>query len=102
MSFLERVQPTVRQLLKNYRRYLTRYDSLLSYSVLGIVGGMASGLVVLAFELAIREVAGLFGVGGGGEGFESLPQWMAFALPAGGATALPLAPACQWPARKAP
>jgi H+/Cl- antiporter ClcA len=78
----------VRQLLKNYRRYLTRYDSLLSYSVLGIVGGMASGLVVLAFELAIREVAGLFGVGGGGEGFESLPQWMAFALPAGGATAL--------------
>jgi len=78
----------VRELLQNYRRYLTRYDSLLSYSVLGIVGGVLSGLVVLAFELAIREVARLFGVGDGGEGFESLPRWMAFALPAGGATAL--------------
>ncbi|MEE4145046.1 MAG: chloride channel protein [Halieaceae bacterium] len=78
----------MRELLKNYRRYLTRYDSLLSYSVLGIVGGVASGLIVLAFELAIREMAGLFGVGNAGEGFEDLPQWMAFALPAGGATVL--------------
>jgi len=78
----------VRPLLTNYRRYLTNYDSALSYAVLGIVGGVASGLVVLAFELAIREVARLFGVGAGGEGFEELPRWMAFALPAGGATVL--------------
>jgi CIC family chloride channel protein len=78
----------VRDLLKNYRRYLTNYDSALSYAVLGLLGGVASGLVVLAFELAIREVAHLFGVGAGGEGFEDLPRWMAFALPAGGAAGL--------------
>ncbi len=78
----------MRDLLKNYRRYLTNYDSALSYALLGILGGVASGLVVLAFELAIREVARLFGVGAGGEGFESLPRWMAFALPAGGAAGL--------------
>lgn len=77
-------------LLKSYRRYLTRYDSVLSYAVLGIVAGVASGLVVLAFELSIREVARVLGVGGGGEDFESLPRWMAFALPAGGATLLGL------------
>lgn len=80
----------MRQLLKNYRRYLTRYDSALSYAVLGIVAGIASGLVVLAFELAIRECARLFGVGDGGEGFETLPRWLAFALPAGGASVLGL------------
>ncbi len=87
MFFLQIVWP-VRELLKNYRRYLTKYDAALSYSVLGVVGGVASGLVVLLFELAIKEMAGLFGVGHGGEGFENLPQWMAFALPAGGATLL--------------
>jgi chloride channel protein, CIC family len=43
---------------------------------------------VLAFELAIRAVARMFGVGGDGEGFEDLPRWMAFALPAAGASVL--------------
>ncbi len=61
---------------------------MLAYSVLGIVGGMASGLVVLAFELAIRESGRpRGGVAGCGEGFEALPRWLAFALPAAGATA---------------
>lgn len=78
----------MRKLLNNYRRYLTNYDSVLAYSLLGIVGGMASGLVVLAFELAIRELPRLWGVGGGGEDFESLPYWLLFALPAGGAALL--------------
>ncbi len=75
----------VRESLKNYRRYLTNHDSAMAYAALGVVGGVASGLVVLAFDLAIRAVARLFGVGGGGEGFEDLPRWMAFALPAAGA-----------------
>tara|TARA_R110001599_G_scaffold192503_1_gene387891 strand:+ start:7667 stop:9394 length:1728 start_codon:yes stop_codon:yes gene_type:complete len=80
----------VREILKKYRRYLTNYDAMLPYSVLGVVGGVASGLIVLAFEMAISEVAKLFGVGNGGEAFEDLPQWMAFALPAGGAAVLGL------------
>jgi CIC family chloride channel protein len=77
----------VRHLLHNYRRLLINYESLLAYSMLGVAGGVASGLVVLAFELAIRELSRVWGAGGG-EGFESLPHWMVFALPAGGATVL--------------
>ncbi len=78
----------MRKLLNNYRRYLTNYDSVLAYSLLGIIGGLASGLVVIAFELAIRELPRLWGVGGGGEDFESLPPWLLFALPATGAMLL--------------
>jgi CIC family chloride channel protein len=78
----------LRKLLDNYRRRLTNYESVLAYSILGVVGGIASGLVVLAFEVAIGELALLWGVGDGGEDFEALPRWALFALPAGGATVL--------------
>lgn len=78
----------MRKLLDNYRRRLNNYESVLSYSLLGVLGGIASGLVVLGFELAIIELSRLWGVGNGGEGFEALPRWMLFALPAGGATLL--------------
>jgi len=84
----------VQNFLKNYRRYLASYNSALAYALLGVVGGIASGLVVLAFDLAIREVARLVGVGNGGEGFEALPPLMLFALPAGGALLLGL---LYWP-----
>jgi len=75
----------LQRLLDKYRRTLTNHESILSYAVLGIVGGVASGLVVLAFEHAIGAMAALWGVGGGGEHFEALPLWAIFALPAGGA-----------------
>lgn len=78
----------MRTLFHKYRRYLTNYDSVLAYSLLGLVGGLASGLVVLGFELAISFTAGLWGVGNGGEDFESLPVWLHFALPATGALVL--------------
>ncbi|MCB1688909.1 MAG: chloride channel protein [Halioglobus sp.] len=81
----------MRHWLNSYRRHLINYESILAYSVLGVVGGVASGLIVLAFELGIRQLSIGFGVGGNGESFESLPQWMIFALPAGGATLLGLA-----------
>ena len=81
----------MRNLLSNYRRHLTNYESVLAYSLLGVVGGVASGLVVLAFELAIGELARVWGVGNGGEDFEALPRWALFALPAGGATVLGVA-----------
>ncbi|MEM6580846.1 MAG: chloride channel protein [Pseudomonadota bacterium] len=78
----------MREILSKYRRYLTNYEALLPYSILGVIGGIASGLVVLAFEHAIVQVGTILGVGNGGEAFEDLPYWMAFALPAGGAIAL--------------
>ncbi|MEM8660245.1 MAG: chloride channel protein, partial [Pseudomonadota bacterium] len=80
----------MREILSKYRRYLTNYEALLPYSILGVIGGVASGLVVLAFEHAIVQVGTILGVGNGGEAFEDLPYWMAFALPAGGAIALGL------------
>lgn len=80
----------MRNLLNSYRHQLTNYESVLAYSLLGIVGGLASGLVVLGFELAIGELARVWGVGDGGENFEALPPWALFALPAGGATILGL------------
>ena len=70
------------RLLGQYRRYLTNYESALAYALLGVVGGVASGLVVIAFEISIRQLALLWGVGAGGDGFEALPHWLLFALPA--------------------
>lgn len=81
----------MRKLLSKFRYQLADQQALLSYSLLGVVGGVASGLVVLAFELAIFELGALWGVGNKGEQFETLPQWMLFALPAGGATLLGIA-----------
>lgn len=62
----------MRNLLHSFRRQLTNYESILAYSLLGIAGGVASGLIVLAFDLAISELS-LWGVGNHGEGFEALP-----------------------------
>ena len=90
----------MRNLIRDYRQYLSNYDSLLAYSVLGLVGGIASGVVILAFELAITEVAALWGVGDRGDGFEALPQYMHFLLPALGALANgshPPPPICSTP-----
>jgi H+/Cl- antiporter ClcA len=80
----------VRNLLTRYRQKLTSYEAALAYSLLGIVGGLASGVVVIAFERSIGALAELWGVSGG-EDFESLPRWLAFALPAAGALLLGIA-----------
>ncbi len=76
------------KLLEKYRRLLYDYESVLPYALLGLVGGVASGLVVLAFEWAIVLLAELWGVGQRGDGFESLPRWQQFGLPLGGALVL--------------
>ncbi|MCP4842645.1 MAG: chloride channel protein, partial [Halieaceae bacterium] len=82
------LEPAVRLLLSHYRRQLVNYESVLAYSLLGILGGLASGLVVLAFELSIDELGSLWGVGSSGADFEGLPRWLHFALPVGGALLL--------------
>jgi H+/Cl- antiporter ClcA len=80
----------VRDLLTQYRDTLTDYRSLLPYAVLGIIGGVASALVILAFDQCIRLLAASWGVGGG-EDFEALPRWLHFTLPVVGAGLLGLA-----------
>jgi chloride channel protein, CIC family len=77
-------------LLSKYRQSLTHYESIPSYAVLGIVGGLASGLGILGFEWAIIRLAQLWGVGSAGENFEALPPWALFVLPAAGAALLGL------------
>lgn len=78
----------MQNLIDNYRRYLTNYDSVLAYSVLGIVGGVASGAMILLFETAIIQLAAVWDVGDEGDGFEALPRFMHFALPVCGALVL--------------
>ncbi|PLW68244.1 chloride channel protein [Pseudohalioglobus lutimaris] len=80
----------MRKQINNYRQLLTNYDSVLAYSLLGVVGGIASGLVILAFEQSIVLVAAVWGVGERGEDFESLPPMMHFLLPVAGAVILGL------------
>lgn len=76
------------QLFSKYRYLLTEYESVLAYSLLGVVAGIVSGLVVLAFELTLVQISAAAGVGNFGEGFEALPRAMHFALPVGGALCL--------------
>ncbi|TCO71890.1 chloride channel protein [Chromatocurvus halotolerans] len=73
-----------------YRRSLRRYESAFAYAVLGIVGGLASGFAVIAFEYAIHGLAGLWQVNRG-ETFETLPRLWIFALPTLGGIALGVA-----------
>ena len=80
----------VRNPLGPFRRSLTRYESTLAYALLGVAGGLASGLAVLAFEVSVVALAALWGVEGG-EAFESLPRAWAFALPASGGLLLGIA-----------
>ena len=80
----------MRKLLGVLRHSLANYESVLPYSLLGIIGGIASALAVLTFELAIVELGALWRVDDGAEGFEVLPPWLLFSLPAGGAVALGL------------
>lgn len=78
----------MQKLFGKYRRYLSNYDSVMAYSVLGIIGGLASGGVILLFENAIVQLAALWGVGQAGDGFEALPKTLQFALPVAGALVL--------------
>jgi H+/Cl- antiporter ClcA len=88
IGFLSGTLKFVRKLISNYRRLLTNYDSVLAYSLLGVIGGVASGLVILGFEESIAYLAALWGVGSSGEDFESLPPLFRFLLPAIGALLL--------------
>ncbi|WP_240725177.1 chloride channel protein [Mangrovimicrobium sediminis] len=78
-------------LISKYRRYLTDYNSVLAYAVLGVIGGIASGLVVVLFEETIIQLAALLEVEDHADNFEALPERWRFALPALGALVLGIA-----------
>ncbi|MEM1191006.1 MAG: chloride channel protein [Pseudomonadota bacterium] len=75
---------------RTFRRSLSRYDAAVAYAVLGIVAGLLSGAVVIAFEHGIEQAALLWGVGERGDGFEALSLEMRILLPVVGALVLGL------------
>jgi len=77
--------------IRALRRSLTRYDAALSYAALGIVAGLLSGTVVIAFEHGVERLALLWGVGGRGDDFETLSVGVRVLLPLAGALILGLA-----------
>jgi len=76
--------------LHSFRRRLANNDSLIHFSVLGVLAGLGTALVCLAFRFLIEWPAGQWLPSGDPEGFESLPRWMYFALPFTGALILGL------------
>lgn len=76
--------------LHSFRRRLANNDSLIHFSVLGVLAGLGTGLVCIAFRFLIEWPAGQWLPNGDPEGFESLPRWMYFALPFTGALVLGL------------
>ncbi len=78
----------MRNLFRTYRHSLYNYESVFPYAILGVVGGVASAFIILAFEAAIVLLGDLWGIGGLAEDFESLPRWAHFALPTAGGVLL--------------
>ena len=64
--------------------------ALLPYSLLGVVAGLASAAVILAFDWTITSLGSLWLGAGSPDDFEALPAWLRFALPVGGAILLGL------------
>ncbi len=77
-------------LLRHWRDTLTQYSSLIPYAILGIIAGLISALLVLAFNQSIELLAELLLIESDADGFEALPRTLHFALPVVGALVLGL------------
>ncbi len=73
--------------IKTFRRRLASFDSVAQFALLGLASGFVTGLVIIAFRLAVEWPLGMI-LEGGPESFESLPPLIAFGLPIVGALAL--------------
>ncbi len=73
--------------IKTFRRSLASFDSVPQFALLGIASGFVTGLVIIAFRLAIEWPLGLM-IEEGPESFESLHPIVAFGLPIAGALIL--------------
>ncbi len=77
--------------LRHFRHRLADANSLLHLSALGVLSGLCSALVMLAFRFAIETPSALWLPGNNPENFEALPSWLHFSLPLGGALLIGLA-----------
>jgi CIC family chloride channel protein len=79
-----------RHWLSDIRHRLADANSLLHLSALGVAAGFFSALVILLFRYVIETPAAFWMPDANAENFESLPQWLHFALPVGGAVIIGL------------
>lgn len=74
--------------LQHFRERLTHYDALPQLVILGLLSGVATGILMVLFRLAVEWP--LVWWQGNAEAFESLPTLQLFLLPIAGSIALSL------------
>ncbi|RTE64627.1 chloride channel protein [Amphritea opalescens] len=74
----------------HFRNRLAHVEALPQLVLLGILSGLASGLVILAFRLLIDLPLQAWLPGGQSENFEALPIWVRILLPIAGTIAIAL------------
>lgn len=74
--------------LEHFRDRLSHIDSLPQLLILGVLSGLAAGLIILAFRLAVDIPLGLYLPDGNPENFEGLSRPLRFVLPVAGSLLL--------------
>jgi len=67
--------------LDELRLHLSRPDALLQLSAIGLLAGLLSGGVIVAFRLLVEGAQDGVLPGSGAENYEALPTWARFLLP---------------------
>lgn len=85
LDFLRVRQPS----LERVRLHLARPDALFGYALLGLLTGLAAGIVIIAFRLVVEGTQDL-SLPNHGENYEGIPALWRFLLPLSGAFAIGL------------
>jgi H+/Cl- antiporter ClcA len=84
MSRLRHAFRSLARAFEAFRVRIAHAEALAQLSVLGVLCGIAAGLVILALRFAIEETQALILPGGQPENFEALPAAWRLLLPVGG------------------
>jgi H+/Cl- antiporter ClcA len=84
MGSHRRLIDRLRGRIDDQRVYLSRPEALLPMAGLGVLTGLAAGLVIVAFRLAIEVPQAAVLPGGDPENYEGLPPLLRLLLPVGG------------------
>lgn len=75
------LNPFPKQLLDRARQRLSRHDALLLLSIMGLITGLFSGIIIELFRFLIDNPQKIFLPSGVVDDFESLQAWQRFILP---------------------
>lgn len=81
MPWPRRLYESLRRAFEAFRVRIARAEALAQLSVLGVLCGLAAGLVILALRFVIETAQSLLLPGGEPENFEALPAAWRFGLP---------------------